>query len=206
MQTLYKGTDRRQLKRCPGSRGACYGLVAVVSLFWTGLFWTGVTANAQAQRFDFEHGHWAGKAEDGSVGVAEACVLSLHNSKDQMIIFRLERSGRLSLGLFGHGWAVRSARLARLLILVDHTIIHFGLAIRAPNSTLFAVFSNPELALSAVSSGAKINISWGERNAVFMLHGSRTAIRFLRQCLRIRNADNHSGSLYKVRLDGLTER
>ena len=159
------------------------GLLAAVALIGFGS-----THGTQAQNFDYEHGHWAGRADDQLQGPSDACNLSLHNSKGQMVIFRLERSGRLLIGLFGHGWPVDPASSTQFLIMVDHSVIHAGLATISQDGTLFALLRELKLSLNAVSSGTKMNVSWRAQHAVFVLEGAEKAVRFLQRCVDRRGA------------------
>ena len=179
----------KQEKRCQAlDRRLATKTAWIVFLGAVALSSFGSTHGTQAQNFDYEHGHWAGRADDQSQGLANACNLSLHNSTDQMVIFRLERSGRLSIGLFGHGWPVHPSSSTKLLIMVDHSIVHAGTATISQDGTLFTFLSEPQFALLAVSSGTKMSISWRAQRAVFVLVGAEKAVGFLRRCINRRGA------------------
>lgn len=91
------------------------------------LFSSGLSAIAST--FDFEFGHWAGRIERDISGRVAACVVSIHNTDDEMLLLRLDGSDYLSLGVFDVSWGPGTPNSNTIVVLVDHKVIRTGVAI-----------------------------------------------------------------------------
>jgi len=157
------------------------------------------TSSTVASDFDFEFGHWIGRIERDAGDRAEACVVSLHNADDEMLLLRLDRSGFLSLGVFGVDWMATTSKFNDLIVAIDHNVLQTGMAIAGGNGARAFNIPNVADSLSAIAEGQKLGVIVGDQSAVFELDGAKRSIPFLLNCrTEVRRHETRQGTMPSV--------
>ena len=133
--------------------------------------------------FEFERGHWAGKAEVSEAGAVEACTLSLHNDQSEYLLLRLDQERSLLLGVSDKNWKATAPGVIRIIILVDHALVYSGQAILITDSFITLEVPRPMNALTHIAKGRALMILHNDDKTVFRLEFAATAIDFLIKCL-----------------------
>lgn len=142
-------------------------------------------------RFDSEH--WAGQFYESEDGRLDICVLSLHNSLDQLLLIRLDKHQILSVGVSDQSWRATTGETVRATLFIDHSRFYRGPA-EAMSEDVF-VMQLPQLdqALDDLSRADDVLINIKKMVLNFNLKGVGNALDWLVECVR-HGADAHRTS------------
>lgn len=133
--------------------------------------------------FEFAVGHWLGKSEWSRADRFESCMISEHNESDELLIFRLDRSGSLTIAVFEKEWKDASLLSLPVLVLADHDILFSGQGLLYAKDVLVFEIPEPRTSFSTLSNATLLSVTANQLSTVFSLDNSDQAIAFLKECV-----------------------
>jgi hypothetical protein len=135
-----------------------------------------------ATEFEFQFGHWLGKPEVSPNGQFQSCMISEHNDSDELLIFRFDKENVLTLGVFEKEWQGKIPTQLQALVMVDHQILHFGMALLFASDALVIELDDPASSLKTLVNGKLLSIGAQDESAIFSLAGADMAVAYLQRC------------------------